>query len=173
MDESTFFPILNKLVDVYHLSSKSILFLIKKLKRDLIKNKSLESVIFKKNDPILQIHYLYLRTNEHHRIKELCLGTSDHTLKYKMLKITLFYNDYTNLNTYVESFVTNLKGNVNIDMFNFYKEYFMYLSKSVTTFNKSTNYFTKNDKIDIKNEGIRWLNLRLYFQSVQIEDVEV
>jgi hypothetical protein len=47
------------------------------------------------------------------------------------------------------------------------------LSKSVTTFNKSTNYFTKNDKIDIKNEGIRWLNLRLYFQSVQIEDVEV
>ncbi len=150
-----------ELVDVLNTDSSKLLIFIKSLKLDLIKNnEEIEKIILSKKDPIIHLHYYYLGGySNYDRIKTLYENENNLVLIYKLLKITLFYKDFKNLNFYLEEFNKKLFQSIDKPSYNFYKEYFSLLSQSLSSNSRITNFFTRKVNIDALNESNHYLLL--------------
>jgi hypothetical protein len=150
-----------ELVDVLNTDSSKLLIFIKSLKLDFIKNnEEIEKMILAKKDPILQLHYYYLGGySNYDRIKSLYENTDNIVQIYKLLKITLFYKDFKNLNCFLEEFNNKLFQSIDKPSYNFYKEYFSLLSQCLSSNSRITNFFTRKVNIDAMKESNRYLYL--------------
>jgi hypothetical protein len=144
-----------ELVDVLNTNSSILLIFIKCLKLDLIKNnEEIEKMIFGKKDPILHLHYLYIGGySNNDRIKSLYENTDNVLQIYKMLKITLIYKDFKNLNCYLEEFYNKLFKSIDKPSYDFYNEYFSLLGQSLSSNSRITNFFTRKVNIEALNES--------------------